>query len=239
MDPRMMMMLGSDEPSIAGISPERTRTVVPELLLGRHYSRIPGGILNALASAAEYEKNPGWGSRLDPAGYERSYDISMGDTESLVPGSVGLYFPDDQSIQISELLRDIRPTMEHEATHAALMSGLAPDEVAVVQTTVSTQDNPDQRTEYLTEPAEMDVRLAEAKRLYAREKGILVDTPEKAADAWEYYKGRYMSQPAMDAPTMDSEYETYEEDPLLLQEMMQRMPGVVDAGDVIRSLVYG
>lgn len=239
MDPRMMMVLGSDEPSIAGIGPDDSRTVVPELLLGRHYSRIPGGILSALSAAAEYEGNPGWGSQLDPAGYERSYGISMADTDSVVPDSLGLYYPDDQSIQISELLREIRPTMEHEATHAALMSGLTPEEISAVSTTVSTMESPGDRMEYLTEPSEMDVRLAEAKRMYAREKGILVDTPEKAAEAWEYYKGRQAAQPAMDQPTMGDEYQEYEKDPLLLKEMLQRMPGVVDAGDVIRSLVYG
>ena len=239
MDPRMMMMTGSDEPSIAGFGPDGVRTVTPELLLGRHYSRIPGGILSALTAAAEYEGNPGWGSPLDPSGYGRDYLVSMADTESVVPNSLGLYYPEDRTIQISELLRDIRPVLEHEATHAALMSGLAPDELDAVSTSVSTAESPDPRTEYLTEPSEMDVRLAEAKRLYAREKGVLVDTPEKAADAWEYYKGRYMSQPAMDTPTMKGEYETYEEDPLLMKEMLQRMPGVVDAGDAIRSLIYG
>ena len=239
MDPRMMMMLGSDEPSIAGFGPDGGRTVVPELLLGRHYSRMPGGILSALTAAAEYEGNPGWGSQLDPAGYGKDYRVAMADTESVAPGSTGLYYPDTQDIQISELLRDIRPVLEHEATHAALMSGLTPEEVEVVSTSVSTAEDPGPRMEYLTEPSEMDVRLAEAKRLYAREKGILVDTPEKAAEAWEYYKGRHMSQPAMDEPTMGGEYEMYDEDPLLLKEMMQRMPGVVDAGDVIRSLVYG
>jgi len=51
MDPRMMMMAGSDEPNIAGFGPDGVRTVTPELLLGRHYSRIPGGILSALTAA--------------------------------------------------------------------------------------------------------------------------------------------------------------------------------------------
>lgn len=43
---------------------------------------------------------------------------------------------------------------------------------------------------YLSTPAEVDARLAAIKRLYAKNTGILVDTPEKAEEAINWYRSK-------------------------------------------------
>lgn len=45
-----------------------------------------------------------------------------------------------------------------------------------------------QHTEYLLNPAEVDVRLAEIKRIYAQQTGKLVETPQQAHEAMNWYR---------------------------------------------------
>lgn len=218
---------GGEDPDLY---PPLGPAVIPAELLARHYIRVPGGILEALASAAEYDRNPEWATQLDEEQYLRPIRVKEVDA-----GPDGSYLPQDRLINILSALAEQRPVVEHEATHAALLGALPVDEVAMKQNrplpraTLSLPRDSAEYIRYLLRPAEIDARAAEAKRMYAREKGILVDDEEKAAEAMEFYRQNYDAVSPQNAPTMGDDYKIYDAIPGLMEEILQRMPGVVRA----------
>lgn len=228
MDPRMMLELGGGEDP--DLYPPLGPVITPAELLARHYTRVPGGILQALADAAEYDRNPEWAVPLDADQYLRP--IRVKEAEAGMPGS---YSHRDRLITILSGLADQRPVVEHEATHAALLGALPEDEVAMGQNLalplvdMGLPQDEAEYVRYLLRPAEIDARAAEAKRMYARERGILVDDEAKAAEAMEFYRQNYDAVSPQNAPTMRDDFKIYDEVPGIMEEILKRMPGVVMA----------
>lgn len=227
MDPRAMSDAGggTDPDLLPPLGP----TISPADLLARHYTRVPGGILNALAEAAAYEDNPDWGVQLREEDYLADTPVSVADIDNL-----GEYVPSERRAYLLSDLINPRPIAEHEATHAGLLRS-RPRFVVNGQATPLV-DSPEDHIRYLMQPAEIDVRLAEAKRLYARVMGKLVTDEQTAREAWELYKRAYEDVSPEDMPTMGGDYLEYEKYPELMRQMMQRMPGVVSTGE---SDIYG
>jgi hypothetical protein len=229
MDPRMLLDAGGgvDPDFLPPLGP----SVSPADLLARHYARVPGGILNALAEAAEYEGNPSWAAPLREEDYLADVAVLPAAIDHL-----GEYDKPSRRIYIRDDLPSPRPVVEHEATHSGLLRSMPPGAFSLQAKPLRSSD--ENYIRYLMRPAEIDVRLAEAKRMYARITGRLVETPEDAAKAWDLYKRSYQGVGPEDAPTMQGDFQEYEKDKTLLEEMMQRMPGVVsNEGDVIRALL--
>lgn len=192
--------------------------------IARHYRGVPGGILAALASAAEYEGNPDWAVSLMEEPYDEPLMRGIDEIERESPG-----------FAIRELLRSGSPAgEEYAASQAAMLSGLSGDDIE--QQLTPLVDTGDSYGDYLMRPASIDPRLAEAKRMYARLTGRVVDTPEEAAKAWEMYKQNYQDTLPQDEPVMGEDYQWYERYPELMEQMLERMPGVVSAAE---SRVYG
>lgn len=192
--------------------------------IAHHYRNVPGGVLAALAAAAEYEGNPDWSVQLDPATYDEPLMRGMDDIEREYPVS-----------SIRDLLRERSLAGdEYMASQVAMLSGLSGDDIDQQFTPLI--DTGDSYGDYLMRPASIDPRLAEAKRMYARLTGRVVDTPEEAAKAWEMYKRNYQDVLPQDGPVMGDDYQWYEKYPELMDQMMERMPGVVSAAE---SRVYG
>lgn len=193
--------------------------------IARHYRRVPGGVLAALASAAEYEGNPDWAAQIDPATYDEPLMRGMDAVEDAYPVQV-----------IRDLVRErVTPGGdEYLASQAAMLSGMSGEDIDQQFTPLI--DTGDSYGDYLMRPASIDPRLAEAKRLYASLTGKMVDTPEEAVKAWELYKQSYQDGPPLYDPVMGEDYQWYEKYPELMKQMMERMPGVVSTTE---SPTYG
>jgi hypothetical protein len=93
---------------------------------------------------------------------------------------------------------------------------------------------------YLLSPPEVDVRLAEIKRHYAHHTGRLVDSPEEAQKAWEWWRWNQLNfMPGFDEqierpgdnPTLDPEdfYWYDSQPPQMKEQMLHRMPELVSS----------
>ena len=92
---------------------------------------------------------------------------------------------------------------------------------------------------YLLDPAEVDVRLAEIKRIYAQQTGKLVRTPEQAAAAVVWFKKHMFEDPEKklenylrqnkSLPSIDAmQFDVYESlKPEQKQQLLHRMPELV------------
>ena len=94
--------------------------------------------------------------------------------------------------------------LEHELSHGAFPAGGEQDrDMANAFLAAGPARNPGQfgpdyekmqreqygdEVNYLSDPAEVDVRLAEIKRRYAHHTGNLVETPAQAQDAWDWWR---------------------------------------------------
>lgn len=219
MDPRIADVVAGGVPYVP-VHP----LVDPMDNVARHYRNVPGGVLAALASAAEYEGNPEWSVQLDPVAYDEPLMRGMDNIEREYPVS-----------SIRELLRERSLAGdEYMASQVAMLSGLSGDDID--QQLTPLMSTGDSYGDYLMRPASIDPRLAEAKRLYASLTGRMVETPEEAVKAWEMYKQNYQDAMPQDGPIMGEDYQWYEKYPELMKQMMERMPGVVSTTE---SPTYG
>jgi hypothetical protein len=94
------------------------------------------------------------------------------------------------------------------------------------------------RAKYLAAPEEVDVRLAEIKRRYAHHAGRLVDSPEEAKKAWDWWRtynlnfgpaGSKQVERPEDRPTLyRRDFEYYDDLPGHMKtQMLHRMPELV------------
>ena len=142
-------------------------------------------------------------------------------------------------------------TLEHELGHNAISR----DRDTITGQRASVKDSPaswtapqshnfgddGQYAAYLMGPHETDVRLAEVKRHYAHHTGRLVDSPEEAKKAWDWYRENNL----MFSPTVNSNVERPGESPTMGHEqfkfydslpadakkqMWHRMPELVKGG---------
>ena len=159
-------------------------------------------------------------------------------------GARGLYDPARDAIRLKEGVRNGPAVREHEHTHAYTMRGLtegsghsyaAPMRWANAGSELSRAGLHD-FIEYIQEPREIDVRLAEIKRRYAHHTGDLVDSPAAAKQAWDWWRANqnvvypdYDSPDKDDYPTMDDrQFEHYDKLPDEVKELFyKRMPELV------------
>jgi hypothetical protein len=105
----------------------------------------------------------------------------------------------------------------------------------------------DERAAYLTDPTEVDVRLAEIKRHYAHHTGRLVDSPEEAQKAWDWWRSysrnfdpgvnESLERPGENPSLEREDFEFYDNalSPQMKQQMLHRMPELVRSEDKIRE----
>lgn len=235
--------------------------------VGRWY-RNAGGLDRAADAAQEAQKNrdtkvldgllwPKWErDRLD-----RQIPVSVrhrDDVPSDVEGAYAASGPNAGSIWLRPGQRQMQASLEHEATHGAYVPNPAARARQRAKSNKSeTWTRPDSKGDteyfhYLTDPAEVDVHLAEIKRRYAHHTGNLVETPEDAKKAWDWWtaygrnfdpahnmdRDKQYERPA-ESPTMDRrDFNFYDSlPPQMKEQMLHRMPELVDRGNAIRSLV--
>ena len=154
--------------------------------IGRWYERA-GGLNKAIGAAQDSMRHrdqgvladdrwPRW--RPDAVTSRPAASVTYGDTGKYPPDWEGAYNPRSKGVWVRA--QGDQSTLEHELSHAAFMPGSGPNYFKGV-------DPANSYFGYLNEPAETDVRLAEAKRRYAHATGKLVTTPAEAAVAWEWY----------------------------------------------------
>ena len=169
--------------------------------IGRWYDKAPGGFDKAVADAQTAQNVNDGGQRLDRNKWVR-YPASAVDAKiptnipkSLMPLKVTGYSsafggtPEQRPITVPHPRgqKANQNTLEHELTHSAF--GQSPRSLAGKPT--SDKDlvamGGGDYNKYLLNPVEVDVRLAEIKRRYANETGRIVDTPQKARAAWDWF----------------------------------------------------
>lgn len=150
-------------------------------------------------------------------------------------------------------------TLEHELSHSAYMRNartLSTSQKAAADkvggwSTDHGEGKEAQYMQYLTDPTEVDVRLAEIKRHYAHHTGKLVDSPEEAQKAWKWWESysrnftpeanedrRIKTERPEDTPTLHPwDFQRLDALPEKMKtQMMNRMPELVRSGDRIREL---
>jgi hypothetical protein len=161
----------------------------------------------------------------------------------LPPRTRGQYDPGDRTIALNGNRLPTQYVLEHERSHSVF----GPDQYVEpgVQDEGSRFAN-SRATEYLTQPQEMDVRLANIKRHYAYNTGRIVNTPEEAERALKWW-GRNSDDFDNEAPETErppnhpkTEAGTY----LLLpdelkQKVLRRMPELVNSDLIERLGAYG
>ena len=156
----------------------------------------------------------------------------------------GLYNSGRDAIRLREGVPNAPAVREHEETHAYLIRGL-PEKAQYsyyrpmrwgANGSLLSQAGQHDFIDYIQEPREIDVRLAEVKRRYAHHTGKLVDSPAAAREAWNWWRDNqstvypgYNSPDRDDDPTMDPEqFEHYDKLPDEAKELFyKRMPELV------------
>lgn len=224
--------------------------------IGRWYENA-GGLDRAVDSAQQSMANrdpkvldgllwPKW----EKKGLDEKFPVS--DTGGS-PRSNGTFFPYSRNIYLKPGVKNSQAVLEHEGSHGLFLPGRSVDAQMEASKNSDRWDIPhgDDHTAYLTDPAEVDVRLAEIKRRYAHHTGRLVDSPEEAKKAFEWWKTYKMNfspslnedratpieRPADGPTTSDRATETYDKFPeQMKQQLFHRMPELVKSEDRIRDL---
>ena len=241
--------------------------------VGRYYKNA-GGLDKAVDAAQEAQENrdpkvldgllwPKWGRGQ----MSMQVPVEVGSRDDEWKDSNGLHWlhPDNShSIWLNKDGTHKQSTLEHEASHAAYLPTYdALDSQIKASADSQAWPRPHRGDDgyvgssmqnfrhYLTDPAEVDVRLAEVKRRYAHHTGNLVQTPEEARKAWDWWRSysRNLDRPMNEGskspferpdeePTMSREQFDFYDDlpPQMKQQMLHRMPELVDRGNAIRTL---
>jgi hypothetical protein len=180
----------------------------------------------------------------EPEMLDKEFTVTAvgGFDDAAVPGSTrAVFYPRRQTIAIGpEVAGGTAPgsqaSLEHERGHGVF--GGDYKNAAYLDALIAARDDagvmPRWRS-YVTKPAEMDVRLAQVKRLYAHATGRIVDTPEEAQRALDWYIRNYETIP-QDTPS--SPALTRPEDAIFYnslpaqkkQKALRRMTEVVSSG---------
>ena len=165
-----------------------------------------------------------------PAYYRRDMDQ---------PGVLGWWDPRDLGIRMAPDAN--QAALEHELTHHYLLRSLDNDRAVDAATAASERWPSIPLKAYLTEPPEVDARIAEIKRRYAHFTGRLVNTPEEAKEAWEWWRENQhkfhegKSQQYQDnKPSLTPKtFEFYDSLPGVMKEQIfHRMPELVQGGGI-------
>jgi hypothetical protein len=239
----------------------------PNTTLGKQISRWydnAGGLDKAIegAQAAQANRNPRildnllW-PKWQPSDVTKrtasSIEMSPEDPSPDSPAN-GWWNQNTKKIWVDSDSKHPQATLEHELSHNAY----ARDAGTLGTQRSASRDSPSwvlphgggeqaDYNRYLLDPTETDVRLAEIKRHYANHTGRLVNTPEEAQKAWDWwraYKRNFspgfndkIERPT-DSPTLwPSDFDFYDDLPEQMKEqMLHRMPELVQAPDRIRQL---
>ena len=215
-------------------------------------------------SGVERDQLVGYGNRNEgtvpdaKAYYQWPHNASLG-VKGLSPTHTapGFNFINDAWDDSFEKNNDRQGSLEHELTHASILGGPDGRTLGIAEGIEENEGpfsedreytgkhaihNPSQyyneeQLEYVMDPAEIDVRLAEVKRRYAQHTGIIVDTPEKAEQALKWWGDTHW----------DRKYEMREKDsgnhdlwnmltPDQKDEILYRMPELVMDMNVLEGL---
>jgi hypothetical protein len=239
-----------EQPSLIGRLAGYSPTTTLGAQIGRWYETA-GGLDKAIAAAQQSQQQrppgvlsstlwPKWTpqdvTQRRPAAVKTKPAQEMGRAK-------GLWLADESEVWLREEDAD-QATLEHELSHNAYSRD---------GSTVTRQSRPinwahqnwdvpegeDRQFEaYTLDPPEVDVRLAEIKRHYAHHTGRIVDSPEEAQRAWDWYRQWQRNfKPGIkpkierpgDNPTMhESQFELYDSLPeAMRKQMLHRMPELV------------
>lgn len=251
------------EPSMLGGLAGYKPTATLGEQVGRWYENS-GGLNAAVQKAQESQQKrdpkvldgllwPKW----KPEDVNKRAPVTTSDTDPYYKeaGNDGWHDPNSGSIWLRDGAPNKASVLGHELGHHVY----ARDADTVVRQQAAAEDGVsgwhmphggDKKSDYYRytlEPAEVDVRLAEIKRHYAHHTGRLVDSPEEAQKAWDWWSSyrrnftpgvnEHIERPE-DAPTLDmrtfDRYDTLP--PQMKQQMLHRMPELVQSGDRIRDL---
>lgn len=242
-------LINSVQPSAAPFSARTSVSLeTPGKHFGRWYDKIPGGFKRVVEKAKEVSNTnraagsdvSGFAKRWPEMPYKNLNDPTRVNWHAM-PKDVSIFerqtsgqtkgrgFPVDLFSYPSSPTS--RATLEHELTH-----NVFPGATDSSRRDGWLKDYVDTFRDYLLSPSEIDVRLAEIKRRFAFATGELVDTPEKAKKAIEWWKARnnqYRVDAFLDkgtnAASIGSDWEdVYERLPeRFKQELYKRMPELV------------
>jgi hypothetical protein len=233
--------------------------------LGQNISRWydnAGGLNKAVDSAQQAQQNrdpftldqqtwPTW----KPENITAKTNVTVGDKNMAPPGNAGAsgtWSANTGRVWVDQDAPNSQALVEHELSHHAFSQNadVRQQQTESANRPASSWNTPglagdSARKKYLFDPAEVDVRLAEVKRRYAHHTGQLVETPQQAQDAWNWWQRNQSDltqphgdaegndQPAMnspeDAPTgefFDFEYYNNLPDDQR-QQLFHRMPELV------------
>lgn len=226
--------------------------------IGRWYENA-GGLDKAVDSAQQSMANrdpkvldgllwPKW----EKKGLDEKFPVSR-ERDQRIPNANGTFDWSDRRIRLSPGVQNHQAVLEHEGSHGLFMPGNSGAKQRAAAADRDRWDVPhgDKHTAYLMDPAEVDVRLAEIKRRYAHHTGRLVDSPEEAQKAFDWWKtynlnfspeineGREkpIERPSDGPTTSRRATDTYDQLPEpMKQQLLHRMPEVVKSEDRIREL---
>jgi hypothetical protein len=200
-----------------------------------------GGIDKAVAAAQQaMQKTDAPFQPWDVKDLDRK--IPMEFTE-MPAGSNGRYMPDRKVVQVNRDEPPSQYTLEHERSHSVF----GPDQYQSPGISdTGTRFLGKRNTAYITQPGEIDVRLANIKRHYAYNTGKIVTTPQEAEEALKWW-GRNSDDFEKEVPEAErpaylpkKEAGTY----LLLPDeqkmkVLRRMPELVNSNLIERLGQYG
>lgn len=193
--------------------PANPPPIGPNTTLGTQISRWyqnTGGLDRAIAGAQAAQarrdtsvlNNKVWPTWTPDQVTQSAPPISMmSEFEQNISDNDGYWSPVFNEIKIDPTAdpNERNALVEHELTHPALLQNLQtsrdtrsqpewnPAELAQIKPGYPSPGTAEYK-QYLAHPTEIDVRLAEIKRRYAHYTGELVETPEQAEQAWNWWK---------------------------------------------------
>ena len=215
-----------------------------------------GGFNNAVDKAQVAQRNrntsvlgnskwPKW----SPQQLDNKVNVTKGKNWRENFGVSGFYTPSigslrSPSIHLSN--NSNQAVLEHEMSHSVFNPGISNTIKGMAFGTNDAHSNKSPNTgfldsghkRYISDPGEVDVRLAEIKRRYAKSTGKLVTNPQEAQEAWSWWKQNSNSYPSAinsdnpndnNSPTMhSSEFEYYDGAPQnIKKQYFNRMPELV------------
>jgi hypothetical protein len=228
-------------------APDTPDTLSLEGQVGRWYDAA-GGIAGAVKSATRAQRVNDANSLLDrdlwphitPEAIARQFPVKYGVPHKA--GTHGTFNWGDNTIRTASE-KPASYILDHEMTHAATAADGVGGKVRAAGTNPEKSWNPptsEDRQAYIADPVEVDARLADVKRRYAHYTGKVVDTPEEAIEAWEWWRENQadiVPSEGAGASMGIGDFEFYDKMPDQQRtQLFLRMPELVKSEDRIRDL---
>lgn len=215
--------------------------------VGRWYANT-GGLQAAVSASQKAQRVNDANKLLDrdiwpqvtPEAVSRQFPVQYGTPHRA--GVHGTFNFDDNTVRTAGE-NPASYILDHELTHGATAADGRGKTVRAAGKDPSRSWNPavsGERQEYLTDPTEVDARLADVKRRYAHYTGRLVDSPEEAKKAWEWWReneGEVAPSRGAGTSIGSEAFDLYDKMPDRQREQLfLRMPELVRSEDRIRGL---